>query len=274
MTDHHKITNYITSGKTWFNNDLKLTRLADGMVEFKIKKTKVVMPSVLFEKFKTQVDGSVSYKGQKVTFPKMKVKDGGKVSISITTADKKVASCEPLWFCHYNTSVWYGLVGFLNNYTEIFSLATCPKENAIAITSSFKESFENRENRYDRYDNSAIPEHKENLATLVKNVEDFLKYSDQPLLIESREKIEKILGMKLPDERVFDFSKELNLNWEERDKKILTYPLGIGMIGVHQRLHAMNGAYFKLKLSNEPQTVAQVYSDLMLENIPTRPERR
>lgn len=259
----------LTTTKTWKHDNLSITKKDDNFL-IKIDDVEITLPQKSFEKFKDprQVSGSITYDKQTLTIPELKRFDSGQIQISIKNKKGKKATAKPFWVCHYNTDEWVGLKGFLIGLNELYFVASNPKKNEFSeyVTDVVGIQDGDTDHRFsNNYD-------KRNSNVLKRHIISYLKNSSQIMIVDDKKRLEKLLKISIPDNRVFDFSKETGVSWKDQEAIIKTNFnesdqrfIKMSILDPGNRSFSMTRWYYDLKISEKPITLTKIKNMFLLK---------
>lgn len=219
--DINGMIEYISSSNIWDFPNFSMTKEKD-VVHIQIKKMKMTIPLEKFKNIIEQQSGQITINKFTFKVPKQRERDGGYIQLSITNPAKKTSLSDGFRVIHYNSSRWHSFVDFLRNQNEIFSICFNEEEQKWEYNLSNEEGVHNDHYRTNEHSPTAFDNNmfSPKLEEMQEQVNDYLKYSSQPIITDNYEKLKKSLKMDIPKERVFDVEKFYGITFEERLQKI------------------------------------------------------
>lgn len=213
----------ISSANTWTYGNFSMTKEGDK-VRLQIINAKMTVPLEKFEKLKDQTSCKTSFNKYTFDIPVPRHKDRGYFSLSITDPNKKVTKSNPIPVNDHCSSQWKSFVDFLLNQKEIFSIYYNAEDKKWQTNISNQAAVRN--DLYYKEPKSELPTRSSNifyteLSHIQKVVTDYLRHSQQLIVTDNFETLQKSLKMELPKDLFFDVEKFYGVSFEERIKRVI-----------------------------------------------------
>lgn len=238
-------------------------------IKIKINDVSVSLPKTLFVKVLENQGGQFTFEKQQ--FKLNKLKSSSNIDITIRDANGNIEKSE-IYSPHFNTHDWEQFKNFILGYEPLMILSlgkeieTYDKKIKREIGYGlYVYNFDNLNlsQMYDNKKDSSYPSLRDHYTysvntletnqewknlyyeNIINVLEEYLKISNKPILVQNLEEIEEILNIELPKDRIYNFDDILNYKEFIANKNHpLARDLCIYIDAPHQNALTLSKLYF------------------------------